>query len=277
MLFQEFGTDCIGKEKLYSIHSSYQTSLLNVSLAGITFPDNRYRIYKAADAYVFEYVCSGKGHISHQSKHYTVKAGDFYLLPRRINCFYYADNLNPFKKKWFNVSGTLVSSLLDLYDINKEEVFIKNIDVEGIFDNILSTISLPNKKDSSFAHNLLSLISLITDKEETIVNSTLAESISEFLDKNVESQLRLNDVARHFHISRAHLIHIFRETYKQTPYDYFLKQKIKLANEMIINTNMQIQEIATKLAFTDSHHFSTAFKKFNGISPKEYRNKHHKG
>ena len=51
----------------------------------------------------------------------------------------------------------------------------------------------------------------------------------------------------------------------------------KLANEMIINTNMQIQEIATKLAFTDSHHFSTAFKKFNGISPKEYRNKHHKG
>lgn len=267
----EFGKDCIGTEELYLVNEAYQNPIIDISLAGITLPDNRYRIYKAADVYVFEYVCEGRGHIIHNDKTYIVEAGDFYLLPRSINCFYYADHQNPFKKKWFNISGSFISSLLDVYRIDKSEIFVKKIDVENLFDSILSTLSEPCEKDSSVSHFLLSLINTITESQKTSSSQNLVDSIVQYLDRNIKSQIRLDDVAKQFHISRAHLIHLFKFEFGLTPYDYFLKQKIKVAEKLIRESDMQIQQIASELAFSDSHHFSTSFKKIYGISPKEYR------
>lgn len=269
----EFGTDCLGTEEIYYVNETHQNHIINISLAGLTLPDSRYRIYKAADAYVFEYVCEGMGHIVHGEKTYDVAAGDFYLLPRRINCFYYADHLQPFKKKWFNISGSLISSLLDVHGIDKTNVFVKKVNVENLFDAILSAISVPTEKDSSISHYLLSLINTISEHRNDTQNQNLIHSIVQYLDHNIRSQIRLDDVAKQFHISRAHLIHIFKIEFGLTPYDYFLKQKIKVAEKLIRESDMQIQQIASELAFSDSHHFSTSFKKIHGISPTEYRTK----
>lgn len=48
--------------------------------------------------------------------------------------------------------------------------------------------------------------------------------------------------------------------------------KINEAKKMMADGSMKIYEISDKLGFESSFYFSKVFKKYEGISPKEYMN-----
>ena len=47
------------------------------------------------------------------------------------------------------------------------------------------------------------------------------------------------------------------------------------AKELLDSTNWQIQEISEKVGYEDQLNFSRIFRKYEGISPSEYRRKKH--
>ena len=49
------------------------------------------------------------------------------------------------------------------------------------------------------------------------------------------------------------------------------RSKVKAAKSMLIYTSNTLQEIAFVLNFSSQSHFSTVFRKFTGLTPKEYR------
>ena len=46
------------------------------------------------------------------------------------------------------------------------------------------------------------------------------------------------------------------------------------AKEKLLNSNYAIQQIANITGYTDAFTFSKAFKRYTGLSPKYYREKH---
>ena len=56
-----------------------------------------------------------------------------------------------------------------------------------------------------------------------------------------------------------------------TPYQYFAKKRIEIAASLLLNSNLQVKEIAELLNYSDQPYFSNAFKKTMGISPEKYR------
>lgn len=103
-----------------------------------------------------------------------------------------------------------------------------------------------------------------------------AEQIKLCLDTNIENRLDINDVCVELGYSKNYIIKLFRETYGITPYAYYRTHKIELAKQYLLNTNLNINEISTKLNFADQHYFSSSFKAIVGVSPSEYRNKNNK-
>lgn len=59
-----------------------------------------------------------------------------------------------------------------------------------------------------------------------------------------------------------------------TPNIYMVRRKIQLSQELLRGTFMPATEIASKLGFSSSQHFSTMFKRFCGLTPNEYRKQH---
>jgi len=56
-------------------------------------------------------------------------------------------------------------------------------------------------------------------------------------------------------------------------HEYILRLKMEEAKRLLLNTTLQIQEIAQMLGFNDNHYFSRWFKKRANLPPNEFRRK----
>jgi two-component system response regulator YesN len=52
---------------------------------------------------------------------------------------------------------------------------------------------------------------------------------------------------------------------------YFNNKRVETAKNMLKETDMTVDSIATNVGFVDPKHFSKVFKRFTGVTPKEFR------
>jgi two-component system response regulator YesN len=87
-----------------------------------------------------------------------------------------------------------------------------------------------------------------------------------------ESDISINKVCKHLHISTGYFSSIFKKEVKMTFVNYLMQLRMENAKDLLRSTNLRAFEIAEKLGFVDPNYFSFCFRKKYGISPKEYRN-----
>lgn len=221
-----------------------------------------------------QYVISGSGIIICNQNIYTVQEGDTFLLPEKANQIYYSNPDNQFERIWINFKGELAQTLLDIYNLNGMVVF-KNTNTLDIFTEIhekCKALHNPTEYKNQTSQLFLKLIQFLSDnkKTEKKTNSEI-EQIRAYIDCNITKNIKISDIAQNFSFSQEHIIRIFKKYYGITPHRYILESKIRLAMIMLKTTDMRIDEIAEKLSFSDSHHFSTQFKKVVGYKPSLYR------
>lgn len=93
----------------------------------------------------------------------------------------------------------------------------------------------------------------------------------QFIKENYNQNLTIKDVCDHIKVSSPYLHKIFAKHLDKTPYQYIMDYKISKAKEYIRNTDYTIEEIARESGFINRSHFSTAFKRKEGVSPLTYR------
>ena len=221
-----------------------------------------------------QYVIPGSGIIICNNTIYPVHEGDPFLLPEGSNQIYYSNPDNQFERIWINFKGKLAQALLDIYNLNDTVVF-RNTDALDIFTEIhekCKKLNDPAEYKNQTAQLFLKLIQFLADnKQTTSETKSDLEQIRLFNDCNITENIKISDIARNFSFSQEHIIRIFKKNYGITPHRYILESKIRLAMIMLKMTDMRIDEIAEKLSFSDSHHFSTQFKKLMGYKPSLYR------
>ena len=94
--------------------------------------------------------------------------------------------------------------------------------------------------------------------------------IKTYIDKNITSNLTIEEIAKEFLISPFHLIRIFKKELGLTPHQYILNQKINLSKELL-SKGINIAEVAITVGFNDQSHLYKYFKQIFSISPKEYQ------
>ena len=93
-----------------------------------------------------------------------------------------------------------------------------------------------------------------------------------YLESNLEVQnLTLQSLARYVGTNEFTLKKGFKQLWGLTVFGFWKRKKMEKASELLIKRDVTIGEIAQKLGYKNHRHFSTAFKKFFGISPKDYR------
>lgn len=100
----------------------------------------------------------------------------------------------------------------------------------------------------------------------------MMESISYIHEKYFE-KITIENLLQIAHMSRTSYIKKFKEICKLSPAEYITKIRIESASVMLVNTSLNISEIAYKTGFYDASHFTKAFTNVHHISPTLYRNK----
>lgn len=265
-----------GRGEEYAVYTGQVSASFAPSLAGITYPDPLYEIYRPqGDCYVFEYVLSGTGHVRQDGESVTVSAGDAYILqPGRCH-HYYSDGEDPWTKVWFNVNGSLVGHLLSDYQLDnvlKIPGFADSSYLRAIFHAIEKEPIHSGGRLELLLHRYIQALSAFLGSEASCQSRAL--TMKNFIEQNAARPLTIDDIAGCIPLSRSRAIHLFRETYSVTPYRYYLSRRLALSQSLLERTVMPIQEISNRLGFMDYRHFSGFFRKETGMSPSCYRKQH---
>ncbi len=94
--------------------------------------------------------------------------------------------------------------------------------------------------------------------------------INEHIESNIQEKFSLEELAKMANINKFGFAKKFKISTGMTPMNYILMKKV-FSSKKLINPNSELTEIAYQYNFTDMAHFSKTFKRFIGISPKEFR------
>lgn len=238
---------------------------------GMTYPSLQYRIDRTRrNTDMFEYVISGKGYIEYKGKTRCVAAGDTLHFRQGATYKQYADPDEPYQKIWMSVNGELVRALLANYRFT-EEVDVVRADTHAVFLDIHKTV-MENGGTEQFSLLLHRLIlRMYHNSAARPPQDPLAQKIRKYLDDHVMEEIRLEEVAARFFISKIQLIRVFKRAYNTTPYAYILNAKLQVAQNLLLTKDIPIKEVAAQLSFTDGHYFANSFKRQVGMPPGEFR------
>ena len=89
-----------------------------------------------------------------------------------------------------------------------------------------------------------------------------------------DSDLSVDMIADEVGISRVHLHRKMKELTGQTPHDFIRNIRLKRAAYLLSGQGVNVTEVMYACGFSNSASFSTVFKKFYGVSPREYMKEH---
>lgn len=100
---------------------------------------------------------------------------------------------------------------------------------------------------------------------------SLYDQIREYIEKNYSKKITLNDIAEELHANSSYLSRLYKKESGQNLFDVILKKRVDKAKEYMETTDKKIYEISQAVGFDDTGYFSRIFKRYTGVSPKEYQ------
>jgi transcriptional regulator GlxA family with amidase domain len=94
------------------------------------------------------------------------------------------------------------------------------------------------------------------------------------MEANIEEPLTTDEIARHVCVSRRQLERIFKQYLGRVPSQYYLELRLNKARQLLIQTSKSIIQIGLSCGFSSGPHFSSAYRNFFGVTPREDRNLH---
>ena len=94
-----------------------------------------------------------------------------------------------------------------------------------------------------------------------------------YMRSHMQEKVTIEKLSQEAGLSASRFSHLFKEETGVSPMDYFRKEKIEAAKEMLVYSEYKIHEISTILGFSNESHFIKVFREFEGITPAEYRRK----
>lgn len=271
-------------EKLVYYYKTKDNYPLSIKYAGITYPDKNFYIKRASsNMFIYEYIVEGVGYIDYNDKKYRLGAGDFYSISTGCDYAYYSDKTKPYKKLWFCGDGPLMECIHNSLFKN-ESLIIVHADYQEQMRSLLDILSSYNGSKQEYINISNLYISLMNalyvdynsnEFEPNVVKDvSLNETaifVKNYIDDNFTNELDLDKLCNQLYLTKVQLIRLFNKEYGTTPYKYYLEGKLEIAESLLLNTSLNIKEIARKVGYDDEYHFSQIFKKHYKVSPKIYR------
>ncbi len=112
--------------------------------------------------------------------------------------------------------------------------------------------------------------------QKTAVESEdeLIRQAKAFIHDNITNHIKIEDIARHVHLSPSYFAIYFKNKTNVNLRDYLLAEKMEYARLALMNPNTAIQDVAYAVGYGDYRSFSRAFKNVHGITPSDFQSKY---
>lgn len=176
------------------------------------------------------------------------------------------ENIQEYMKKAHKQSYYILKDLQ--IDTLQFELFshFKN---EKSFEDILNSIYLESRT-TNLLHYTIEKISKTLNKSLDKNRIYSLERAKEIIMKEYNQNLSIKDIAYKSAINECYLKKDFKEYFGMTILEMLQKRRLEVAKELL-NNNFNVNEVATKVGYKHSGHFSKLFFDYFNISPNLYK------
>lgn len=207
----------------------------------------------------------GSAKLKSRNKTIMVSEGDIFYIPKglKYQSFWYGDEEDQIVFDSFRFQNFPVP---DNYGYT-----LQKISCSSEAKQLLLSLSGEMAENCTTVGKLYVFLGEVLDsmEQETKRHNAIAEIALDYMHTNIG--FHIADVAEYCGVSESSLYGIFKKAYGETPVE--MKQRIlcEKASELLITTNLSVEEISSKLNFSSSSYFRKVFKKCTDKTPLEVR------
>jgi len=254
---------------------------LPLHLAGIGGSEYQGHVHRPEGYYWNQILHSvkGQGCLKAGGSTIPIPSGCFFFLPNNVPHEYYPVTEN-WEVNWVVFGGPYCSKINQELGLNRP-VCCTPKDSHPL-EKIYNKMFIAQKTDKVFGDYTCSGLMydyLLEFYRQTINKSSdhgTAKSeqlmpILNYMDDHFAEDFSMTELADLANISPQHLCRIFKETMHMRPLEYLTYRRLGEAKNLLHHTELPVAEIGCRCGFPDAGYFSTIFKRYEGMSPAEYR------
>lgn len=97
------------------------------------------------------------------------------------------------------------------------------------------------------------------------------EASLRYMMQNLNQPMKVPVLSAMVGLSESSFFALFKSATGLTPLDFFIRARMRRAGQLLVETTLQIKEVAAQLGYDDQFYFSRLFKSVHGIPPREFR------
>lgn len=236
--------------------------------------------------YLFHYVLSGHGQLDAGdqdgvTRHYPLGPGQgFLIFPGQITT-YAAREDDPWKYVWLEFDGLRVARYVDQAGLNLgQPVYRPAAPEQGrcVGDTMLYIAD--HSKESAlhlvgqlclFLDALIRTSSSRRDPGGGQLRDFYVQEAVNYMERNYHRDLTVEEAARVCGLNRSYFSKMFREAVGCPPQEFLIRLRLSKAADQLRGTDLSIGSIAARCGYPNQLHFTRAFHKRYGLSPREWR------
>ena len=241
-------------------------------------------------SYEMLFVRSGNGVVMVRDKLFSLKSGAVYFINGMETHCSVPENPDDYLRGKIIISGNFIDETAAITGCTEiiSELFLKNggtcvepeesvakyIDTEWVrIRNALAEASVYTKINLiSAVFNIITAAHANRSSHAKALDNRVADAL-EYINKNIGHEIILDEICEHIHVSKYYLCHIFKKTTGMTVFEYILSRRLSIARQYLLENELSLSEIANTAGFSSFSYFSKSFRKYEGVTPREFRKK----
>lgn len=213
--------------------------------------------------WLLHYVISGKGIFERDGRRYTIRKGEIFVIPPFVETYYEADAEDPWYYTWvgFQADESLTAVL--------EHPVIRCPGAGHIFEDMRRCREMENGRSSFLCSRIWELCALLQEAD-TGVPGHIEKALS-VMHAEYTTGINVTVIAARLGLDRSYFSTLFKKETGVSPIAYLTELRLKKAAELIADYGESPTTAAISVGYPDYCHFSKAFKKRFGCSPRQYK------
>lgn len=172
---------------------------------------------------------------------------------------------------YFLVLSSIVTRKLIENQVPPTKAFAFNIACTEMIE-----LEMKDAEFMQFADALIDFyIGFIANRKQPTFSHQTVNKVIIFINDGLETNLTVDLIAKQYNVSTSHLSRIFREHVGLTIVEYLNGRRVEEAQYYLRNTTKSITAISQQFHFCNQSYFTRIFKKYTGVTPKQFRDERH--
>ena len=174
----------------------------------------------------------------------------------------------------------IILSCHDEFDFARQAVRLKCLDyilkpvryefLTEVLGKAMETVEKKHRQSALEDYGKLYVESIAQSRKKDSID--VVDTVVDYINQHLSEELSVRSLANMAYVSPDHLTRSFKKRFSMTVSDYILQRRMTLAGELLRDNKLTITMVSDCVGFGNYSYFTEQFKKYYGMTPREYQN-----